>query len=37
MQNIIKKLLNINCNQSSFNSSKIDANKNDSVNENNLK
>ena len=36
-QNIIEKLLNINCDQSSLNSSKIDANKNGRVNEKNLK
>ena len=36
-QNIIEKLLNINSNQSSLNSSKIDVNKNDRVNEKNLK
>ena len=36
-QNIIEKLLNINCNQSSLNSSKIDVNKNGRVNEKNLK
>ena len=37
LQNTIEKLLNINCNQSSWNSSKIDVNKNDRVNEKNLK
>ena len=36
-QNIIGKLLNINCNQSSLNRSKIDFNKNDKANEKNLK
>ena len=36
-QIIIEKLLNINCNQSSLNSSKIDVNKNSRVNEKNLK
>ena len=36
-QNIIGKLLNINCGQSSINSSKIDVNKNDRANEKNLK
>ena len=36
-QNIIEKLLNINCNQSSLNSSKIDVNRNGWVNEKNLK
>ena len=36
-QNIIEKLLNINCSQSSLNSSKIDVNKNDRVNEQNFK
>ena len=36
-QNIIEKLLNINYNQSSLNSSKIDVNKNDIVNQKNLK
>ena len=35
--NINFELLNINCNQSSWNSSKIDVNKNDRVNEKNLK
>ena len=36
-QNITEKLLNVNCNQSSLNSSKIDVNKNARVNEKNLK
>ena len=36
-QNIIEKLLNINCDQSSLNSSKIDVNINGRVNEKNLK
>ena len=36
-QNIIEKMLNINCDQSSLNSSKIDVNKNGRVNEKNLK
>ena len=36
-QNITEKLLNINCNQSSLNSSKIDVNRNGWVNEKNLK
>ena len=36
-QNIIEKLLNINCNQSSLNSSKIDDNNNDGLDEKNLK
>ena len=36
-QNITEKLLNINCNQSSLNSSKIDVNKNARVNEKKLK
>ena len=36
-QNIIEKLLNINCSQSSLNGSKIDVNKNDRVNEQNFK
>ena len=36
-QNITEKLLNINCNQSSLNSSKIGVNKNARVNEKNLK
>ena len=36
-QNIIEKLLNINCDQSSLNSSKIDVSKNVKVNEKNFK
>ena len=36
-QNIIEKLVNINCDQSSLNSSKIDVNINGRVNEKNLK
>ena len=36
-QNIIEKFLNINCNHSSLNSSKIDDNNNDGVDEKNLK
>ena len=36
-QNIIEKLLNINCHLSSLNSSRTDVNKNDRVNEKNLK
>ena len=36
-QNIIEKMLNINCDQSSLNSSKIDVNKNGRLNEKNLK
>ena len=36
-QNIIEELLNINCDQSSLNSSKIDVNENGRVNEKNFK
>ena len=36
-QNIIEKMLNINCDQSSLNSSKIDVNENGRVNEKNFK